>query len=533
MIKGYKVGVTTGAGPGTPRLPTWEYKLAFGMKKGVDVLEWFSDVPHELTETQGKALKKMAEGLGMKLLLHGAITVPMEIGDRRYYEESHDVMKRSIEVANYMKAIYVLFHASLYQWVEFITRAEVLLAIEMVDHKGRHVEELLEEALNKAPKFVDWFIEKWGERLAGSILHPTEVRELILERERFIRKEIIEEEYKKRLKDILRKRIVNWYDKVGGSWELAAEIIFHYMIFTKDLLLTNMLNVYKEDLEKEGILFSPEELIGLEIEEITRWFEEFKRKRIGKEFFYGSVSAKYVYGHIMESVVAPGPLINKLKEYDLILTLEIPDARDPRYAGMYNLWRPKQIYTLVKTINDPRIKMTIDFEHIATQAAEPEKEIEDFMRTCPDAGKYIISVHCTTPTPTHGHYPIRIGDEYLYGLLWMLRKTGFKNGFLIFERGAPPPQEEEPVRQSVTALRLMKEQLEKNVRPKDLPLEFYGMEEFKTGLAIERQRAAIREHALDPITGMMFVPEEKWTFLGRRAIERGRRPEEWERERYK
>lgn len=535
--KEYEIGVTTGAAGGTPRLPTWEYKLAFGMKKGISVLEWFSDVPHEITESQGKELERMAKGLGMKLLLHGSLTIPLEIGERGYYTESHDVMRRSIEVANYMKAIYVLFHASLYQWIEYVTRAEVLFRVEMADHRGRHIEKLLKE--NK--ELADWFIERYGERLVDAILKPRRSRELVdfhyRLREKRLKKKISDTEYERRykskLKELLEKDIGDWERKEVGNWRIAAEILFHYMIFTRDDLLINMLEVYEEKLKKEDIYFTPTKIIGLEIEEIIKWFKNFIRKRIGKEFFYGVVAAKYVQGHIEKAAEPLEPLIKLLEKYDLILTLEVPDARTPRYAGMYNLWRPKQIYALVKTMDDPHVRMTVDFEHIATQAAEPEKEIEDFIKTCPDAGKYIISVHCTTPTPTHGHYPIRIGDEYLYRLLWMLRKTDFKKGFLIFERGSPPPRKKEPVQRSVTALRLMVEQLEKDTPPDKLPLRFYGMEEFKTSLAKERQRVLVRQHALDPLEGMMFVPEERFTFLGRRAIRRGKRPEEWEREKYR
>jgi len=38
---------------------------------------------------------------------------------------------------------------------------------------------------------------------------------------------------------------------------------------------------------------------------------------------------------------------------------------------------------------------------------------------------------------------------------------------------------------------------------------------------------------MDPLKGMLKIPEEQWTFLGTAAKEEGKRPEEWKKEEYR
>ena len=77
---------------------------------------------------------------------------------------------------------------------------------------------------------------------------------------------------------------------------------------------------------------------------------------------------------------------------------------------------------------------------------------------------------------------------------------------------------------------MIKEFLEKDTDPKMLPLEFYGMKE--DGPDIKRQEVAIREHRLDPLKGMLLVPEEEYTFLSSEAVKKGK-GEEWKKSKFK
>ena len=105
------------------------------------------------------------------------------------------------------------------------------------------------------------------------------------------------------------------------------------------------------------------------------------------------------------------------------------------------------------------------------------------------------------------------------------------DGVLVFERGGGKDPGEY-IRTSVIALRHIVEQLDKNVDPKDLPLEFFGISP-QSVHGIERQMRTIKEHTLDPLKGMLHFPEEQFSFLSTEAIKKGKKPEEWLKEEYR
>jgi hypothetical protein len=85
----------------------------------------------------------------------------------------------------------------------------------------------------------------------------------------------------------------------------------------------------------------------------------------------------------------------------------------------------------------------------------------------------------------------------------------------------------------VTTLRLIVRFLQKNTPPDKLPEEFFGV--YPRGLlAEERQWVTIFQHRMDPLKGLIKIPETDYTFLSRAAItELGKRPEEWKKEEYR
>jgi hypothetical protein len=132
------------------------------------------------------------------------------------------------------------------------------------------------------------------------------------------------------------------------------------------------------------------------------------------------------------------------------------------------------------------------------------------------------------------HLPIAVGSDqqkYLYERYYQLKQKGFgkdKDVYIVFERGGP-----ETFQQSIISLKLIVDFLNKDIKPEDLinHPEFFGL---KTGeiSSPERQIVAIREHAYDPLKGMIVFPEEEHGTLGRAAVEKGK-VEEWKKEKYR
>jgi len=347
-------------------------------------------------------------------------------------------------------------------------------------------------------------------------------------------------------------------------------ILAHYLYYKKDPLWIEMAKMYKGVLEKYKTVTFRDPMTN-NVEEYSYpdgkyWLDgawekaETDNDREFKEFFYAVCAAKYIEGHIKKVLEwmkneEPDGLLGSIKadvgdddeEYDrlkkfakdLKITLEIPDARSPEYAGLYLICRPKHIYAAVKTIrkelDTKALYMLIDFEHIATQGFDTYNEIKEFTKLVPDAGKYILALHVTKPTPLHHHIQVEIGDVDIYKLLWSLvdkSELGKEHDtYLIYERGG----DRDPFKQSVTALRLMVEQLQNKTKPDELvgKPEFFGMKGASIGTE-QRQRAIISEHTEDPIDGLLVVAEEGHTFIGRAATSKpGVTPDKWKKEELK
>mgnify|MGYP001609230653 CR=1 FL=1 len=76
------------------------------------------------------------------------------------------------------------------------------------------------------------------------------------------------------------------------------------------------------------------------------------------------------------------------------------------------------------------------------------------------------------------------------------------------------------------------DELIKNTIPDKLPLSFYGVST-EGFYSEERQMAVIRDHARDPLKGLIMVPEETFRFLPGKAIEKGKKPEETAKEEWR
>ncbi len=324
----------------------------------------------------------------------------------------------------------------------------------------------------------------------------------------------------------------DWNVKTYGRLSDAYKIMSHYLFYKKDPIWKAMVEIYKEKVVDE---------YGLDYDDFLWLDKAWKRAednndRIFKEFYYAACGAKFLEGHIKKILIwLEGDYIKKelkdkpeLVKYakELKLTFEIPDARDPKYAGLYMLYHPKQLYATIKTIRKTlktdRIFITMDFEHMATQGLDPVEVLDDLTKKIKDFGKYIISIHSNTPNPLHSHYPIELGDLKLYKCLYYMRRSGLGKThpvYLIFERGGG----EDPFKQAVDALKIMAKLLEKDIKPDDLPMDFYGLK--MTAGDVERQRQIMMDHRFEPLKDLLEVPEEEWGFLSSAATKKGKQKE--------
>ena len=228
--------------------------------------------------------------------------------------------------------------------------------------------------------------------------------------------------------------------------------------------------------------------------------------------------------------------IEKLKQVKVMLVFENPELSETGTEGLQRIIRGKHMYNFVKAaekmLSTDLIRLLIDLNHWVHNAIDPASEFEILKKEAPDFGKYIKAVHIYEPWPIHEHAPFDIpSDEQvkIYRWLYQLRQIGFKDGILVFERGGGEnPQQ--IARTVILALREIIKNLEKDVDPKKLPLEFYGISPAGV-LSTERQMVIIREHARDPLKGLLIAPEEEHTALGKEALAKpGMTAEKWKKE---
>lgn len=578
-------------------LATVVRKIGYGLTRGTSAIELAADVPHEVEFSDGVELRYIAKKQGIDISMHGSLVVPFCIPEMIQWQEAQDHAEKSIKAAIYAGAKYIDFHACLHFWVEMLTYTGSRLEIMMADWFGRFINHILWESKELREYFVEEFWHKYGSMILGEEMRPlyytaeeeskeelakekgVPVENIILGRltkgyaERLgqLNQKIMERLIKKRLTKMFEDK-KDWYfiGRERGDYKDACEIIAHYLFLKQDPIWKDMIKMYEKELKKYIDEFGPADP---STEEGKKWLRRCLKKvedtgeREFKEFFYGTISAKLLQGHLVKlcrwmhnkkdglpkiienelKIINPPNKEKHKKELmevlkNLRIAIEEPDARDPSYAGRYMLWRTKQIYVAVKQTRrmlkeegNPhwdRIMLLIDFEHISTQGVDPLEEITDLVRVVPDVGKYISTVHCNRPSALHSHFPLELGDDIVYKLLWMLTNAGLgkeHTTYLVFERGGF----KDPFRQAVTTLRLIVRFLQKNTHPDKLPDEFYGV--YPRGLlAEERQWVTVFQHRMDPLKGLIKIPEEDYTFLSRAAItELGKKPEEWKKEEYR
>jgi len=255
-----------------------------------------------------------------------------------------------------------------------------------------------------------------------------------------------------------------------------------------------------------------------------------------------AVSLKYIYGHFFPEEVKgedkykdPKVPINKHKIYFVIETetMKAGSEDSPRVAN------PKHFVVLCREMEKKGLsyfKAAIDFEHCLGAFLKPmgdkEGETGFLQEMGRDGGKYVGVLHVGWPTPIGpAHVPIYLGSEEqenLYKWMFELRKNGFSENedrFIIFERAGGVGGD--PVDQSTMALKKIVEFLRMDVRPDDLTkeenLHFYGIDDS----SLKMQQTEIIDHMMDPIKGLLQIPEEQHGFIGGSAVQKGK-AKEWE-----
>ncbi len=207
------------------------------------------------------------------------------------------------------------------------------------------------------------------------------------------------------------------------------------------------------------------------------------------------------------------------------IMIYIETAMPPQgQEGQLRIMSANDHVRLAKHLDDGEYtSYAMDFEHLMDNFIDPGKDIE----TLKDGdGKYITMLHINAPRPVMGtHAPLDLisHDQYLlYVWMYDLKQKGMENAYIIWEMGSFGSRE------SATAFRRLIKCLEVNQHYDNLPNEFFGIDETFEA----QQHVAIREHAYDPLEGVLMIPEESHTLLSSAAKEKGKLAE-WARERFR
>ncbi|HIQ49710.1 MAG TPA: hypothetical protein EYH56_00785 [Nanoarchaeota archaeon] len=481
-----------------------------------------------VTEFKDPFLRKGIEELkrfGISFGFHGETlattsreVIMLDSAIKDIYDMTHQRLIEHLKNAGELGAKYVLFHASENTPFQMLFRE--FQPSKLVDFWGRPIKELIE-----SEKFLEKFVfeseEKikeflWGFERSYHISQLDRKKEekkilekTILEFKQQLEKEKNENE-KTNLKMEIKKlelqkeaiekaieyykneclKVIDSYDLHYGPERFAYYVVAKYLNEKKDPI---WMGIVGRQLSDEEIIKHP-------------------------ELWVGAVATKYIWGHFNPRIHEdPKPILEKYKMYIVFETQMAAQGQE----GMMRIAHPKELYYLAKNLGTPYAAWALDIEHVLSCGIDPEEAIKNLPE---DAGKYLKVVHITYPSPLNpSHYPIPLGSEaqeYVYKLLYILRQKGFKDGWIIYERGSAP------IQQTIIVLRKIKEFLEKDTPPEELPPEFYG---FKIDEPeVIRQRQIILQHALDPIKGLVSIPEEDHTFLSRIALEKGRL-EQWKK----
>lgn len=546
----YIVGVSSGffaavAQEEKIQLVTLSKKAMYSITQGVNFTQIDVESMSEFKEPNLKDNIEKVKRLNISFGIHGETgafgggrDVPLQLdsANEEDYVRSHKRLVETLMQAGEIGSKYYLMHAS--ESHPYILLAKDLQPSRLVDFKGRSLAEFLREN----PDLLNWIVtkhelidmlglhvdyymrqfaaEKVNEAREKKFLSMTEEQRKLIQDPRIVELLTPEEKAaaeKQGMKEGIMKYVMA-RDSDWGPERFAYFVTAKWMEMNNDPLWKPILEVSKKFYLKPG----EEKAIGNFSVENEKFYNRF-------ELWVPAVAARYLLGHFFPDFSYEDPK-KVLDKYNIDFVIETPMA-SPGMENLMRLANPVHMYFIAKESGISHFKIAIDCEHILGNYLDPKKIIEELPE---GAGKYVTVMHLGWPTPIQpAHMPMNLGSEeqkYIYEIVYALRQKGFtsdEDRYLIYERGAAP------ISQTVTAMKLIVKLAEQNVHPDNLPLEeFYGV---KTGelASYERQREIIEEHAREPLKGMLVVAEEKHGFLGKAAIEKGKRPEEWAKEEHK
>ena len=486
-------------------------KIEWATTKGVDCvqvdLENVTEFKEPFLKEKLERIKKLNVEFGFhgeSLAMSGGFDVlPLGSALHSDYVRAHDRLITHVEEAGNIGAKFVTIHTV--ESHPFIMLGRELQPADLVDFWGRSLKNILSEHDN----ILEWAIQRqelhdigyWHDRAMNRFHQIKEAYDNSPDE----RKGGLDLEKEK--KKILREKFMEYFstsDMSYGHEMVAYYVVAKYMMATRDPI---WMAIVKK-------MLSDDDLFNL----------------VKSRDWVPAVAAKYIWGHFMPercpTKIDYKDIKPSLEKYRMYFSFETPMASHG-YEGHVRLAHLPHIYAMCKNIDSKWVGFTMDMEHLLGCNIDPEKDIKNLPD---DGGKYLRIVHITRPTPMNpSHLPIAVGSEdqdYIYRRLWELRQKGFTDGWIVFERGGG----EDPVKQTVIAMRIIKNFLEREVKPEDLPLEFWGMK--PEGPEIARQKVTIMEHMMDPIKNLLVVPEEEYTFLSSKAVEKGK-TQEYGKEKYR
>jgi len=555
-----KVGISSGIFQAIPDEQKVEYvtldkKAQYCIYKGVQFVQIDLESVAEFKAPDLKENMKKIGDMGITFGIHsetrafGVEVAELDSSIALDYRYGHERLEEILENSGEIGSKYLLIHSSESQPFRLLGRA--LQPSILVDIWGRPLKAFLEDKENEW--IIEWFIggegkfiivemfgvsleervrraredhDEWYNISSGGKSAPEEQLKPIGEREK--------KRVSRHFLDFIESRSLHY-----GPERYAYYVMAKWMERNDDPLWNKIINATVEFFASEDGKTVDEwlKMKNIEKDKDGKWTIDNKEFREDYRLWVPAVSAKYIWGHFNQDKCPDGKgpyrdIKEIIKKYNMPIVLETPMA----HRGVEEWLRlpnPVQMYHLVEEIGPDYIQLAMDFEHMLSIRLEPEKVI----KMLPDgAGEHVMVIHAGYPAPlTPAHIPIPLGSEqqmYLYKMMYELRKKGFGKGkkdfFIVFERGGG----RDPVQQSITALKLIVEYLEKDTEPDKLPKAFFGISP-ELPISEKRQWVNLFHHALDPIKGMLKIPEEEHTFMSRAAIEAGKRPEEWKKEEYR
>jgi len=582
----YVVGVSSGAFTVTsqeekPQLVGLFKKAQSAITKGVQFVQLDLESVAEFKEPDLVENIKKVKSMKVRFGVHSetaAFGIEMSEPDSAIqtdYENGHRRLAEILDESRNIEAEYVLIHSS--ESVPFELLGRHLQPAVLVDVWGRPLRDFIEKEKQWVEKWIipgefDQGLKEGGSFMWADLIGGRDLEEYLNSNwEKYTRSteyefktqsregKVVSEEDKKSIKknwyENERKDLLNYFlgfiesrSHHYGPERYAYYIIAKWMEKNDDPLWNKIIEAnIKFFAAYEGT--NPEEWkekYQIKKTEEGKWSIDNSNFREQYKLWVPAVSAKYIWGHFFQDKISGSRLPDlkeKLKvkkkdgtETSMPLVLESPMAHRGTEEWL-RLPNPLQMYCLAEEVNKEAgfeaMGLAVDLEHMISIRIDPEVVAKLLPE---EGGKLIRVVHAGWPAPlAPAHLPIQLGSEqqrYLYRVYYQLRQKGFGkdpkvDSFIIFERGGP-----ETFQESILSLRNIVEFLSKDTPPKDLPLEFAGI---KTGqiASWERQLTTIKEHAEEPLKGVLAVPEEEHTFLGGAAVAKPGGTEKWKKEEYK